>query len=335
MSPPLVTIVTPAYNQERYIAECIESTLAQTYTNWEQVVVDDGSSDRTREVVVSYRDPRIRLVALPHRGLGALAETYNTALSTSRGSLVAILEGDDAWPADKLEVQVPVFEDPRVLLSWGRGATMDETSAPCGELVTVHTRASQARWSTRQAFHRLVRSNLFAPSLSVMVRRASLDAIGGFRQTGSTLFVDLPTWLWLTATLDGEVVFLDHVLGRYRVHEAQTTNRTGELMARQHLEVVQATVEALGPGATSRVGWTDSTRRSAVTRGRLASGERLLAARRFGEARRAFTSALEEANRMSDRLLAVGGIISSLVGVNLVRRAFEIRTELRRRLRWE
>src|SRR5688572_10419542 len=102
MMPPLVTILSPTFNQERYVSQCIESALAQTYPHWEQIFVDDGSTDATREVIASYRDPRIRLIALPHRGLGALAESYNEALAVARGSLVGILEGDDAWPADKL-----------------------------------------------------------------------------------------------------------------------------------------------------------------------------------------------------------------------------------------
>src|SRR5258707_3339207 len=100
MAPPLVTILSPAYNQRRYIGQCIESALSQTYPQWEQIIVDDGSTDGTREIVAEYGDPRIRLICLPHRGLGALAQSYNAALAAARGSLVGILEGDDAWPAD-------------------------------------------------------------------------------------------------------------------------------------------------------------------------------------------------------------------------------------------
>lgn len=333
MSQPLVTIVTPAYNQERYVAECIRSTIAQTYENWEQVVVDDGSTDRTREIVQSFDDPRVRLIALPHRGLASLASSYNSALAASSGSLVAILEGDDAWPADKLALQVPLFDDSGVLLTWGRSGTMDEVGRTKGELTRVHTRAESVRWRSADVFHRLVRSDLFAPSLTVMLRRRALEAIGGFRQTGSSLFVDLPTWLWLTASLDGDVVFLNRVLGRYRVHDAQTTKRKGVEMTRQHLETVLATVAALDQETLDRVQWSERSRRSAVTRGRLAVGEGLLSARQFGEARRAFMSALDEADRLADRLLAAGGVASSLLGVDLVKHAFDLRASLRRGLR--
>ena len=119
---PLVSILTPAYQQLGYIRRCIESVLAQSYARWELVVADDGSTDGTPEAVEAYRDARIQVLRLPHRGLGALAETYNAALARTSGPLVAILEGDDRWPPDKLALQVPVFEDEGVALSWGVNA---------------------------------------------------------------------------------------------------------------------------------------------------------------------------------------------------------------------
>jgi glycosyltransferase involved in cell wall biosynthesis len=133
----LVSIISPTFNQQRYVAQCIESALAQTYPNWEQSFVDDGSTDATREAIASYPDPRIRLIALPHCGLGALAESYNAALAVASGSLVGILEGDDAWPADKLERQVPLFDDPGTVLGWGRGALIDAEGRPIRVMTTM------------------------------------------------------------------------------------------------------------------------------------------------------------------------------------------------------
>src|SRR5436190_82102 len=95
---PLVSIITPTYNHERFIGPCIESLLAQTYENWEQIIIDDGSTDHTADVVRRYSDPRIKYIYQQHRGVESLAHTYNRALKTSHGRLVAILEGDDACP---------------------------------------------------------------------------------------------------------------------------------------------------------------------------------------------------------------------------------------------
>src|SRR5688500_11247566 len=106
---PRVTVITPVYNAERYLGACIDSVLAQTFGDWEQIIVDDGSSDGTEAVARSYTDARIRYLRLPHRGLSALAESYNTALREARGGVIAILEGDDVWEPHKLERQVPLF----------------------------------------------------------------------------------------------------------------------------------------------------------------------------------------------------------------------------------
>jgi glycosyltransferase involved in cell wall biosynthesis len=333
MDTPLVTIITPTYNQERFVSACVESALAQRYANWEQIVVDDGSTDGTREVVASYRDPRVRLVALPHRGLGALAETYNAALAVSRGQLVGILEGDDLWPAGKLEHQVRAFADPRVVLSWGRAAIIDNDGREVGTRTSVFSREPQVRFSTAAAFRRLTRSNLFAPAVSVMLRRSALDLVGGFAQTGSDLFVDLPTWLRLTAILDGDVLFMDRVLGTYRVHAEQTTQLAGAAMTHQYLEVVLETVDSLDASVRARIGWTDTLCRRAIARGLLAEGEHLLGESRFGEASVAFRNAFAQCEGPADRMLALLGVVSAVLHLDLVRRAFATRASMLRGLR--
>lgn len=330
MARPLVTIVTPTYNQERFIAACIESALAQRYDAWEQIVVDDGSDDRTPEIVASYEDPRVRLLRLPHRGLGALAETYNAALGASGGALVGILEGDDRWPADKLERQVPLFEDPRTVLTWGRATTIDERGERLGERRAVNSRGGRTAFDTAEAFRRLTRSNFLTPSVTVMVRRSALEAVGGFVQTGSALYVDLPTWLRISAAIPGQVEFLDEVLGEYRVHASQTTRAAGAEMSRQHLEAVLRTLDLLEPAQLERMGGGDALRRRAVARGALAKGESLLAAKAYRDAGAAFREALARSYDLPDRLLALGGIGSALLHTDLVKRAFAVRASLLR-----
>ena len=84
---PSVTIITVTHDHEPFIGPCIESVLAQSRDDWELVVVDDGSSDGTLDMVNRYRDARIQTLALPARGLVGLAESYNAALERSRGPL--------------------------------------------------------------------------------------------------------------------------------------------------------------------------------------------------------------------------------------------------------
>jgi glycosyltransferase involved in cell wall biosynthesis len=109
---PHVSIVTPSWNHEPYIAACLDSVQAQSWDDWELMVIDDGSEDATAEIVEAYArdDDRIRLLRMAHRGLEGLGESYNRALDLTSGALVAVLEGDDLWPdPQKLALQVAVF----------------------------------------------------------------------------------------------------------------------------------------------------------------------------------------------------------------------------------
>ena len=105
---PAVTVVMPAHDASAFIGEAIESVLAQTFEDWELVVVDDGSTDGTAGVVASYDDPRIRLLAIEHSGLPAIARNHALASSDSRH--VAFLDADDLWRPHKLARQLAVFD---------------------------------------------------------------------------------------------------------------------------------------------------------------------------------------------------------------------------------
>jgi hypothetical protein len=275
----------------------------------------------------------MRLLTLPHRGLGALAESYNEALRASPGSLVAILEGDDRWPSDKLALQVPSFDEPETVLSWGNAELIGEDGRPAGELVALRERGPLERIPTREAFHRLTRTNFLIPSVTVMIRRSVLDTLGGFKQTGSTMFVDLPTWLWATATHEGNVVFINRRLGSYRIHEGQTSRLRHAEMLQEHLQVVQRVEEALDAASLARVGWNDAGRRRAMTRALLARGETLLELGRRRESLAMFRDAWRLATGFGDTLLAVAGMTSSLLRLNLVRASFAARKSVLRRLR--
>src|SRR6267378_4285585 len=91
---PLVSIITATFNHEPFIASCIESVLGQSYSNWEQIIIDDGSTDKTADVIRGYSDRRIRFIHQANHGIEALALTYNHALSQAKGEIIAILEGD-------------------------------------------------------------------------------------------------------------------------------------------------------------------------------------------------------------------------------------------------
>jgi glycosyltransferase involved in cell wall biosynthesis len=232
----LVSVITPTYNHEHFVGACIESVLAQTYSDWEQIIVDDGSSDRTCEVVRRYGDPRIRLIEQPHQGIEELARTYNHALREAKGSLIAILEGDDMWPGYKLSTMVPVFEDVATVLSFGEVQDVDEK----GVLAERRSRTSRrrARLPNSILFNDPVRSatsyllsvsgqSFIAPS-TVLIRREALEEIGGFQDVTGVCPVDIPTFARLS--LVGKFHYLPKVLGYRRQHVNSATVRYMEAM---------------------------------------------------------------------------------------------------------
>ena len=103
---PLVSIITPCFNSEKYIGETINSVLKQTYKNWELLIVDDISTDKTVEVVKEYqlKDSRIKLFVLEKKGGASIAR--NKAIAESNGKYVAFLDSDDVWKPNKLKEQV-------------------------------------------------------------------------------------------------------------------------------------------------------------------------------------------------------------------------------------
>ena len=106
----LVSIITPAYNAAAYIAETIESVLAQTYTNWEMLIVNDCSKDNTAEIVQSYaaKDKRIKLINLKQNSGAAIAR--NAAIQNAKGRYITFLDSDDLWKKEKLQKQIEFMQ---------------------------------------------------------------------------------------------------------------------------------------------------------------------------------------------------------------------------------
>jgi len=118
---PRVSVIMPAYNVEPYVAEAVQSVLAQTFEDLEVVVVDDGSTDGTADTVaaIAAREPRVRLVRQPNRGL---AGARNTAMRMARGDLFALLDSDDLWEPEFLAEQVAMLDArPSVDIVTGNG----------------------------------------------------------------------------------------------------------------------------------------------------------------------------------------------------------------------
>ena len=115
---PLVSIIMPAYNGQKYIAQSIESVLAQTYTNFELLITDDRSTDQTIEIINRYmdQDARIDLAILPKNSGAGVAR--NNSIERAKGRYIAFLDSDDLWAVDKLEKQISFMIANNVALSF-------------------------------------------------------------------------------------------------------------------------------------------------------------------------------------------------------------------------
>jgi glycosyltransferase involved in cell wall biosynthesis len=250
MINPLISIITPTYNHEKYIAACIESVISQTYSNWELMIVNDGSTDNSSEIIKEFcqRDSRINLFNCENRGIYRLAETYNFALSKTKGELIAILEGDDFWVKEKLEIQVnAMLEDPESVLCWGKATSVIENDPAIYETHPKNEFKNLKYYSNNPSgsFFNIVFDD-FPPPLTFLIRRSALIKTGNFRQVLPFPAVDLPTVLALSMT--GPFHYIPKVLGSWRQHANQTTKNNAVQLLEGSTKIIIEHYQSLPPG---------------------------------------------------------------------------------------
>ena len=211
--PGLVSAVTPTYNRAEFLREAIESALAQTYTNLEIIVVDDGSTDHTREVCARYKD-RVKYIQRENdgtRGNGARAR----AILESRGEWVALLDHDDRWLPTKIEQQVAAAgQGGRTGIVFTAARIIDATGRPTGE--------GFAPGPSGDVFHQFLAGLRYCAS-SALVRRSTIDFVRAKSPEGDFLpamkYWNNDTDLWIRIARYYEVICLGEVLTEYRYHE--------------------------------------------------------------------------------------------------------------------
>ena len=167
---PQVSVVIPSYNCAAFIVKAVESVLAQTFTDHEIIVVDDGSTDETPTLVQPYLD-RIQYIRQTNKGLPG---ARNTGIRASTGSLIALLDADDSWLPEKLAKQVPFFADQEVAIVYSDFCVEYADGRFLASYLSERPLASEG-----YIVENYLRSRFLFPS-TMLLRRSAVEAAGFF-----------------------------------------------------------------------------------------------------------------------------------------------------------
>lgn len=246
---PLVSVVMPAYKVGPFIAEALASVAAQTYANWEVLVVDDRGPDDgmvgiVRRFAAEHPDHRVELIT--HEENKGVSAARNTAIAAATGELIAFLDPDDHWFRDHLE---------RVVARFGRPNAPDVVTGPV-EFVVERQSKALARRSAQEKWHRthfpdtLAIYNYIQPSATVL-RRSAMEAVGGFDTDPELQHIE-DYDLWIRMVDAGfRFAFLNAPTSSYRWHAGGATadvarmRRLDERLVRKHAGFFRRSTTAL------------------------------------------------------------------------------------------
>lgn len=186
---PTVSVIMPAYNAQRTVGEAIESVLRQTFGDFELIVIDDGSTDGTADVIEGYAaDPRIRFLKNPRNS--GVSATRNYGIREAVGEWIAFLDSDDLWREDKLELQLGLLEKyPDAALTYTASSFISSEGEPFGYIMEAEEKIDRRT---------LLKKNLISCS-SAMIRA---DVMKGIQMPGDRMHEDYYVWLTVLERYD-------------------------------------------------------------------------------------------------------------------------------------
>lgn len=240
---PKVDIIIPAYNAARYLPAAIESVEAQTFPDWRILLVDDGSTDNTPEVLAPFIDrlgPRLKYIRKPNGGLPA---ARNTAIHNSSAEFLALLDADDVWLPCRLAESLACFEDrPQVGLAYGFNARIDEE----GKVIDTFARR-QKHGEGRIAPYIYMRK-VDLPCPTITFRRKCVEEVGPFdEKMRATEDRDL----WFRIALRYEVALAPKVIALYRMSAGSMSTDPSRMLNAQ-LQFIEKHYGSPGCGMLAR-----------------------------------------------------------------------------------
>ncbi len=215
---PTFSVLLCTHNGERFLAATLDSLFAQSFTDFELVVVDDGSTDSSTQLVEGYRDSRLRLIQQQRQGA---AGALDTAWRAARGEFIALLDQDDLWNPDKLAIHSETHRrnpDVDITFSWFRVIN------DAGREIGLHSH----RYRGTIDFRELLEDFVIGASSNVVIRGRAIERAGGIDRTLTALY-DLDLCLRVSLLAPRNVLAIGQDLMLYRRHEAQVTRNLGVL----------------------------------------------------------------------------------------------------------
>jgi glycosyltransferase involved in cell wall biosynthesis len=204
---PKVSVIVPAYNSAAYTVETVESVLGQTYRDFELIVVDDGSTDNTREAMERFGD-QIQYV---YKENGGACSTRNMGIGMARGEYVACLDCDDLWLPEKLQRSVEALD---AHSDWGLVFNHCYLIDAAGEIVGL----TNYKFKLQNPYRELLHDN-FIGSPTILMRRSCLDQVGLYDEN---IFIPADWDLWIRIAAEYSIGYLDEPLSKYRMASRYT-----------------------------------------------------------------------------------------------------------------
>jgi glycosyltransferase involved in cell wall biosynthesis len=229
---PKVSVVIPAYNRADLIGETLDSVLAQTFRDFEIVVVDDGSTDGTPAVLARYTDHNVRVIRQENQGEGA---ARNTGIGAARGDYIALVDSDDLWVPVKLERQMTVLNQrPNLMWVYSDAFVFDSNTGK--RLFSFSERGCQ--YAGDVARELLLRDFIASPT--PVIHRSVFQELGMFNYDHRDSDWDM----WLRIAAKYPVGLVPEALAGYRLHSGSISQKSGVLLAHQyHVATIERAVK--------------------------------------------------------------------------------------------
>lgn len=220
-----ISIVIPAYNAETTIMETIKSVQQQTFSNWELIIINDGSTDRTVQLVNEINDSRLKVFSYQN---GGLSVARNRGISNAKGEFIAFLDADDLWTPDKLELQLKALEkNPEAGVAYSWTYFMEEKGKYCHIDKTLFFEGN--------VLANLLTDNFIASGSNPLISREAIESVGEF-DTSLRAVEDWDYWLRLAAKWQFAVVPKPQIF--YRLSSSSMSSKV-ECMEECQLKVVE------------------------------------------------------------------------------------------------